>query len=105
MKIKEKKLARKLRKLGYSINEICKKAESTKSSVSLWVRDIELTSRQQQKLSEKGIKKKIVEKRRITRLTRENAKRQIIIDRAEREINNLSITICNNCRRIFKKYT
>ena len=92
MKIKEKKLARKLRKLGYSINEICKKAESTKSSVSLWVRDIELTSRQQQKLSEKGIKKKIVEKRRITRLTRENAKRQIIIDRAEREINNLSIT-------------
>ncbi len=90
MKLEEKKLAIKLRRLGYSINEICKKAGLAKSSVSLWVRDIELTSEQKQKLSEKGIKKEVIEKRRITRLTRENARRQIIIDKAEKEINNLS---------------
>lgn len=90
MKLKEKKLARKLRKLGYSINEICKKAGLAKGSVSLWVRDIELTSEQKRKLSEKGIKKEVIERRRITRLTREDARRQVIIDKAKKEINNLS---------------
>ena len=53
MKLKEKKLARKLRKLGYSINEICKKARLAKGSVSLWVRDIKLTPGQKRRLSEK----------------------------------------------------
>jgi len=90
MKLKEKKLARKLRKLGYSINEICKKARLAKGSVSLWVRDIKLTPGQKRRISEKGIKKDVIEKRRITRLTRENARRQIIIDKAKSEINNLS---------------
>lgn len=91
MKVEEKKLARKLRKLGHSINEICKKAGLAKSSVSLWVRDIELTPKQKRKLSEKGVRKETIEKRRITRLTRENTRRQIIIDNAKREINRLSI--------------
>ncbi len=90
MKLKEKKLARRLRKLGYSINEICKKAGLAKGSVSLWVRDVNLTSEQKRNLSEKGIKKEVIERRRNTRLTRENARRQIIIDRAKSEINNLS---------------
>lgn len=90
MRLKEKKLARKLRKRGYSINEICKKAGLAKGSVSLWVRDIELTHTQKQKLSEKGIQKEVIERRRNTRLKRENARRQIIIDRAKKEINNLS---------------
>jgi hypothetical protein len=90
MKVKEKKLARKLRKIGYSLNEICKKAGLAKSSVSLWVRDIELTPKQKKRLSEKGVSKEIIEKQRITRLTRENARRQIIVDRAKKEINNLS---------------
>lgn len=90
MEIEKRKLARRLRKLGYSINEICKKAGLAKGSVSLWVRDIELSSIQKKRLSEKGIKKEIIEKRRITRLTRENAKRQIVIDNAKQEINNLS---------------
>lgn len=90
MRLKEKKLARKLRKRGYSLNEICKKAGLAKGSVSLWVRDIELTRTQKQKLSEKGIQKEVIERRRNTRLKRENARRQIIIDRAKKEINNLS---------------
>ncbi|MFH1423664.1 MAG: hypothetical protein ABIG29_01785 [Candidatus Nealsonbacteria bacterium] len=92
MEIEKRKLARKLRKLGYSINEICEKARLVKGSVSLWVRDVELSPRQKQRLSEKGIKKEVIEKRRITRLKREETKRQIVIDNAKREINNLSAT-------------
>jgi len=90
MRLKEKKLARKLRKQGWSINEIYRKLGVAKGSVSLWVRDIELTKKQKQELSKKGVKKEVIEKRRETRLKRENAKRQIIIDKARKEINNLS---------------
>jgi len=89
MKLKERKIARKLRKQGYSIKEICKKAGLAKSSVSIWVRDIKLTLKQKQNLSEKGIKKEVIEKRRNTRLIKENARRQIIIDKAKKEINKL----------------
>jgi len=90
MKNKEKKLARDLRKKGWSMNEIRRELKVAKSSVSLWVRDIELTEKQKQELSEKGIKKEVIERRRNTRLTRENARRQIIIDAAKKEIVPLS---------------
>jgi len=89
MKLQEKKLARKLRKRGYSIKEICKKTGLAKSSVSLWVRDIELTIKQKQRLSERGIRKEVIEKQRATRLQRENARRQIIIDKAKKNIGYL----------------
>lgn len=90
MKLKEKNLSRKLRKKGYSIREICKKTSFAKGSVSVWVRDIDLTEKQKQVLSEKGTKKEIIEKRRTTRLIKENARRQIIVDKAEKNIENLS---------------
>jgi len=90
MKVEEKKLARELRKQGWSLNEIRQKLKVAKSSVSLWVRDIELTEKQRQKLSKKGVKKEVIEKRRETRLKRENARRQMIIDKAKAEVKNLS---------------
>jgi len=90
MKLKEKQISRKLRKQGWSINEICNKFGFSKGSVSLWVRDIKLTPKQKQKLSEKGTKKEIIERRRLTRLTNENERRQIIVDKAKRGIINLS---------------
>ena len=46
MKATEKQEARRLRKAGLSIKEICRQLKVAKSSVSLWVRDIELTSEQ-----------------------------------------------------------
>ena len=46
MKIKEKQLARKLRKQGLAITTISEQLHVAKSSVSLWVRDIELTKKQ-----------------------------------------------------------
>jgi len=90
MKAKKKKSARELRKQGWSLNEIRHKLKIAKSSVSIWVRDIELTSKQKQELSKKGIKKEVIEKRRKTRLNRESTKRQIIIDKAKNELKGFS---------------
>ncbi len=90
MKTEEKKLARKLRKQGLSLREIKQKLKVAKSSISVWVRDIELTKKQKQGLSENGIKKEVIERRRTTRITRENIRRAIIVDKAKTEIKNLS---------------
>ncbi len=55
MKVKEKQEARKLRKEeGLSLKEISEKLNVAKSSVSLWVRDIELTLEQQEILNGKN---------------------------------------------------
>ena len=72
------------------MNEIKSKIGVSKSSVSLWVRDIQLTDNQKMKLSQKGLTKESIEKRRTTRLGRENARRQIIVDGAKKEIPGLS---------------
>ncbi len=91
MKLKEKNLAVDLRKKGWSMNEIKKELGVAKSSVSLWVKNIKLTDNQRQELSNKGVKKEIIERRRETRLKNENNKRQAIIEKAKQEINNLSL--------------
>src|SRR3989338_97017 len=91
MKTEEKKIARELRSKGLSLNEIIAKTGFTKGSVSLWVRDIELTSEQKKKLSQKGLTKESIEKRRTTRLNRENIRRQITIDNAKKEIGAISL--------------
>ena len=46
MKLVEKQIAQTLRKQGLSINEICRKEGFAKGSVSLWVKNIELTEEQ-----------------------------------------------------------
>lgn len=90
MKLEEKNLAINLRKQGWSMNEIKDKIGVSKSSISLWVRNIQLTDNQKKELSQKGLTKESIERRRATRLGRENARRQIIIDAGEKEINALS---------------
>ncbi|OHA00321.1 MAG: hypothetical protein A3C11_01215 [Candidatus Sungbacteria bacterium RIFCSPHIGHO2_02_FULL_49_12] len=90
MKPVEKQRARNLRSQGYSINDIFKKLGVAKSTASFWVRDIELTKQQKQKLSAKGVSKELIERRRITRLTNENCRRQKIINDAEIEIDSLN---------------
>ncbi len=49
-KLKEKEICRNLRQQGYSLNYISKKVGVAKSSVSAWVRDIELTNEQIKKI-------------------------------------------------------
>lgn len=90
MEIEEKKLSRELRKKGFSLNEIKQKTGFAKSSISIWVRDIKLNYRQKKKLSLKGLRKEVIEKRRTTRLTNENNRRQAIIDKSTEEIKNIS---------------
>ena len=90
MKIEEKVLSRKLRTQGLSINEICNKTGFAKGSVSLWVRDIELSKTQKNELSQKGFRKEVIERRRTTRLSNENNRRQIIIDGATENIKDIS---------------
>jgi len=90
MKLEEKLLSRKLRKDGYSLNEIRLKTGFTKSSISLWVRDIELTADQKQRLSLKGLKKEDIERRRQNRLAKEKTRKILIIKTAEKDIVRLS---------------
>ncbi len=51
MKKEEQVKSVELRKDGMSLNEIASKLNVSKSSVSLWVRNIELTAAQRKKLS------------------------------------------------------
>jgi predicted transcriptional regulator len=91
MKLIEKEKARTLRKRGYSINQIVKETGLTKSSVSLWVRDIVLTKTQKNRLSERGRSIESIERRRLIRLSNEKTKRQIIIDEAKKDYTRISL--------------
>lgn len=66
MKVEAKKEARRLReKCGWSLNRISKKLNVSKSSVSLWVRDIKLSPKQKAELGyniSKGSNKKHYQK-------------------------------------------
>lgn len=54
MKNKEHEEARRLRREGFSVKEICQTLGVAKGSVSVWVRDIELTPEQRQLLKERN---------------------------------------------------
>jgi len=56
-KIKEKKRAIQLRKRGLSYSEIIKRLPVTKTSLSLWLKDIRLTRAQQNRLRKKSLTK------------------------------------------------
>lgn len=86
MKRIERDKARALRTKGYSINEIVRALTVAKSSVSLWVRNVKLTTRQLKRLSEKGHTLEAIEKRRAVRLRNEHARRQIIFRASADEI-------------------
>lgn len=86
MKKIEKDKARLLRTKGQSINEIARSLGVTKSSVSAWVRDIELTTLQKKKLSEHGRSVESIEKRRLVRLANERARRDVFFQAAINEV-------------------
>jgi len=91
MKLVEKEKARALRKKGYSINQIIRETNFSKASVSIWVRNIILTTKQKKKLSERGRSIGSIEKRRISRLLNENKKRQIITNKAKKDFSDISL--------------
>lgn len=90
MKLVEKTEARELRQQGYSLNEIKTLLNVSKSSVSFWVRDIQLNDDQKKRLTGKGLLISAVEKRRFTRLAGEQIKRESVINEAMGEIGKIS---------------
>lgn len=90
MKKVERDEAIKLRRQGYSLGEIKTKLQVSKGSVSRWVRNVELTDAQRQLLSQKPYYKEAVEKRRQARLASEKAKRDLVINTAQKSIGRIS---------------
>ena len=90
MKVEERNLARVLRKKGKSMNQIIDETGFSKSSVSLWTRDIILTKTQRNKISQRGRSMDSIEKRRASRFFNINKKRQVIINSAKGDFSNLS---------------
>ena len=91
MKVVEKEKARALRKEGKSINQIIKETGASKASVSVWVRDVVLTSEQKKQVSERGRSVESIERRRVSRLSNEQKKRQLIIDKAKDDFTSISL--------------
>ncbi len=90
MKVKEKNRAITLRHQGLSIGEIAKKVKVSKSSVSYWVRDIQLTKKQRNSLNRNAHSIDAIEKRRISRLSKTKARQEKIILGAREEVRLLS---------------
>jgi predicted transcriptional regulator len=86
MKVNEQSLAKQLRKQGMSIGAISLELGVAKSSVSLWIRDIKITGSQSAHLKGLPFTSEAVEKRRISRLSNEKAKRSKVIELAQKEI-------------------
>jgi hypothetical protein len=79
-KDKERIKARHLRHKGFSLNQIVSTLKVSKSSASVWVRDVKMTSAQTKFLRHKAHLKEVITKRVTTRLKNENARRRIIMD-------------------------
>lgn len=91
MKKEEQERARFLRRKGMSLNDIVGELGVSKASVSLWVREIELSDRQKKKLSTHGRSVESIEKRRISRINNTLRRHRIIIDAAKEKIATLSM--------------
>jgi predicted transcriptional regulator len=90
MKSTERSKARTLRSNGMSMKDIAKKLGVSKASVSLWVRDVVLSSEQRTKLNSRGFSVDAIEKRRINRMANTNQRHSLVIDAAKKEINPIS---------------
>ena len=90
MKIDEKRRALHLRKTGASIKEIARLLSVSKSSVSTWVRDVELSVDQRKELSERGKSIEVIEKNRISRINNTLARRAAILKNAGNDISSIN---------------
>lgn len=90
MKKEEQLKARALRKKGYSIGDIARRLRVSRGSVSLWVRDIKLTSSQRAQLTANGFSKNAIEKRRINRISKRKKAHLAVFQDAQHEVDRLS---------------
>lgn len=90
MKLEEKREAIRLRQVGLSLKEIKNSLGVSKSTVSKWVRNIELSKIQKEEILKKGMLRSVIEQRRSTRLRNEFNKKQLIIEKAKKDVKKLS---------------
>jgi predicted transcriptional regulator len=90
MKKIERDAARRMRSEGHSIKAIASALQVSKASVSTWVRDIELTQEQRNRLSQNGRSVDAIERRRATRIAATQERHRTIIDEAKLDIKNLT---------------
>ena len=90
MKKEEQEQARFLRRKGMSLNDIVREIDVSKASVSLWVRNIELSDQQKKKISTHGRNVESIEKRRQNRINNTLQRHRLIIDTAKEKIQTLS---------------
>lgn len=86
MKLIEKRKAMALRKKGASLDLIARDLRVSKASVSSWVREVRLTKKQIEKLRKNSHSRIAIEKRRISRIKKEEARRDIIQTGAQKSI-------------------
>lgn len=89
MKNEERKKAIILRTQGFAMGEIAKRLSVSKSSVSYWVRDIQLNQKQKDSLNSNGYSVASIEKRRISRLAHTKSKHDEVFMQASVEAKNL----------------
>lgn len=85
----EKVEARKLRRRGKSIKEIESILGIGRSSISVWVRDMELTEKQKRRLSARGTALEVMERRRKTRWANETRERTVFLEQGRKEVAEL----------------
>ncbi len=83
-------IAIELRKSGHSIKSISKEVRAAQSTVSIWVRDINLSEQQIMSLRANTHSPETIEKRRRSRLKSELEKRTLIKDTAKNDITLIS---------------
>lgn len=79
-----------LRQKGLSVKEIAKQLHAAQSSVSLWVRDVQLSEQQQASLRLKSHSPEAIALRREVRLSNEAAKRSSITEKAFTDIGTIT---------------
>jgi hypothetical protein len=90
MKQKEKAIAIRLRKKGKSLNFIHAVLKVSKSTLSLWTKDIQLSELQKKRLKFNQNKKEVIEKRRNSRLSNELSRRELVVQEAKKGFTALS---------------
>ncbi|MBI2574116.1 MAG: hypothetical protein HYV78_01850 [Candidatus Wildermuthbacteria bacterium] len=90
MKATEKQFAKELRAKGWPLNKIQRKLGVSKSSISVWVRKVELTEHQKEKIHKGRFTRAVIERTRQTRLRNEDARRQTIINVAKEDLQKIS---------------
>lgn len=86
MKYYERQSAIRLRKEGHALGYIAKHLSISKSTASLWTRDVELSELQKENLKGESFTSVAIEKRRESRLKSEEAKRQSVMELAKSQI-------------------